>query len=202
MSSTIQAERRVGDVRPPFDLGPERPGQRRQSQMTNQTNNSTTQLSPRKDYTASNTRCSAKMSAIIIHSAPHATETSRLLPRERANSSSITVSNHSRTGTSSTQKQIARVAPLKESLSTGRFVLICIGIWSSNFVFAFQSTAIPTLAVGVSSGFGHAELAAYLGSVFSLASAAGKSYSTRNRSNGHSGGGGGGPDEAEEAEEA
>jgi hypothetical protein len=52
--------------------------------------------------------------------------------------------------------------------------VIVIGVWSANFVFAFQSTAIPTLAPGISSGFEHAELASYLGSVFSLGSSAGE----------------------------
>lgn len=47
------------------------------------------------------------------------------------------------------------------------------GIWASNFTFAFQSTAIPTLAPSISSSFNHAELAAYLGSVFTLGNTAG-----------------------------
>ena len=71
-------------------------------------------------------------------------------------------------------RPLDRSAPLKDSLSPARFVLICVGIWSSNFVFAFQSTLIPTLAPLISSGFEHAELASYLGSVFSLTSAAGE----------------------------
>lgn len=48
-----------------------------------------------------------------------------------------------------------------------------LGIWSSNFAFAVQGTAIPTLAPTISSHFNHAELAAYLGSVFGLANTAG-----------------------------
>ena len=75
---------------------------------------------------------------------------------------------------SSKSKRLDRSAPLRDTLSSGRFVLICIGIWSSNFVFAFQSTAIPTLAPLISSEFEHSELASYLGSVFSLTSAAGE----------------------------
>lgn len=47
------------------------------------------------------------------------------------------------------------------------------GIWSSNFAFALQSTAIPTLAPTIASSFNHAELASYLGSVFTLANTAG-----------------------------
>jgi MFS family permease len=47
------------------------------------------------------------------------------------------------------------------------------GIWSSNFTFAFQSTAIPTLAPTISSAFAHAELASYLGSAFTLGNTAG-----------------------------
>jgi len=150
--------------------------------MTNQTNNSFHRIS----YTSTHLThvvTFLTMSAIIIHSTPNPTEASRLLPRGREyGSSSVTINSetdHQRTLTASTtssatSKQFARVAPLKESLSTARFVLICVGIWSANFVFAFQSTAIPTLAVGVTSGFGHAELAAYLGSIFSLTSAAGE----------------------------
>ena len=80
--------------------------------------------------------------------------------------------------TSKGGRVLNRSAPLRDTISTTRFVLICVGIWSSNFVFAFQSTAIPTLAPGISSGFGHSELASYLGSIFSLTSAAGTSYIT------------------------
>ncbi|ORX33406.1 multidrug resistance protein fnx1 [Kockovaella imperatae] len=69
-------------------------------------------------------------------------------------------------------KVLDRSAPLRDSISRSRFVLICVGIWSSNFVFAFQSTAIPTLAPLISSEFNHSELASYLGSIFSLTSAA------------------------------
>lgn len=68
-----------------------------------------------------------------------------------------------------------RTAPLKDTLSTTRFVTICIGIFSANFVFAFQTTSVPTLMTGISSGWGHAELGSYLGSVFTLANTAGES---------------------------
>jgi hypothetical protein len=68
-----------------------------------------------------------------------------------------------------------RTVPLKETLSTTRFVTICIGIFSANFVFAFQTTSMPTLMTGISSGYGHAELGSYLGSVFTLANTAGMS---------------------------
>jgi len=68
-----------------------------------------------------------------------------------------------------------RTVPLKESLSTTRFITICIGIFSANFVFAFQTTSMPTLMTGISSGYGHAELGSYLGSVFTLANTAGMS---------------------------
>lgn len=42
------------------------------------------------------------------------------------------------------------------------------GIWSSNFVFALQSTAIPVLAPTLASQFAHSELTSYLGFSFSL----------------------------------
>ncbi|EIW66403.1 hypothetical protein TREMEDRAFT_45829 [Tremella mesenterica DSM 1558] len=61
-----------------------------------------------------------------------------------------------------------RLAPLRESISTFRFVLTCIGIWSANFVFAFQASAIPTLAPSIGSGFKQAEFSTYLGSAFTL----------------------------------
>jgi len=67
-----------------------------------------------------------------------------------------------------------RTTPLKDTLSTTRFVTICIGIFSANFVFAFQTTSMPTLMSGISSGYGHAELGSYLGSVFTLANTAGE----------------------------
>ncbi|RSH93726.1 hypothetical protein EHS25_006374 [Saitozyma podzolica] len=76
--------------------------------------------------------------------------------------------------TPSSTEILLRSRPLKDSISLPRFVLVCAGIWSANFVFAFQSTAIPTLAPGISSGFEHAELSSYLGSVFALANTAGK----------------------------
>jgi MFS family permease len=71
----------------------------------------------------------------------------------------------------------ARTVPLKETLSPTRFVTICIGIFSANFVFAFQTSSVPTLMSGISSGYGHAELGSYLGSVFTLANTAGTSRS-------------------------
>lgn len=75
-------------------------------------------------------------------------------------------------------------APLKDSISRTRLIIIwyvlpfsqtntSAGIWSSNFAFAFQSTAIPTLAPTIASDFNHAELASYLGSVFTLGNTAG-----------------------------
>ncbi|WWC60765.1 uncharacterized protein I303_103341 [Kwoniella dejecticola CBS 10117] len=73
---------------------------------------------------------------------------------------------------SSSTEILLRSPPLKDSISTARFCIVCAGIWSANFVFAFQSTAIPTLAPEIGSWFEHAELAAYLGSGFTLASTA------------------------------
>lgn len=78
--------------------------------------------------------------------------------------------------TPSSTEILLRSRPLKDTISLPRFVLVCAGIWSANFVFAFQSTAIPTLAPGISSGFQHAELSSYLGSVFALANTAGKCH--------------------------
>ncbi|KAL7423994.1 hypothetical protein Q5752_001579 [Cryptotrichosporon argae] len=68
---------------------------------------------------------------------------------------------------------LVRSRPLRESMSTARLVIVCAGTWASNFVFAIQSTAVPTLSPAISSHFNHAELASYLGSVFSLANTAG-----------------------------
>ncbi|WVQ99086.1 hypothetical protein IAU59_006218 [Kwoniella sp. CBS 9459] len=65
-----------------------------------------------------------------------------------------------------------RSPPLKDSISTFRFVIVCTGIWSANFVFAFQSTSIPTLAPEIGAYFQHAELSTYLGSMFTLSSTA------------------------------
>ncbi|OCF71477.1 multidrug resistance protein fnx1 [Kwoniella mangroviensis CBS 8886] len=73
---------------------------------------------------------------------------------------------------SSSSETLLRSPPLKDSISLARFCTVCAGIWSANFVFAFQSTAIPTLAPEIGSWFEHAELAAYLGSGFTLASTA------------------------------
>ncbi|ODN74574.1 hypothetical protein L202_06936 [Cryptococcus amylolentus CBS 6039] len=66
----------------------------------------------------------------------------------------------------------SKAPPLKDSISFMRFVTVLIGIWSANLVFAFQSTAIPTLAPEIGSWFEHAELASYLGSMFTLANTA------------------------------
>lgn len=76
-----------------------------------------------------------------------------------------------------------RTRPLRDTLSTARFIVICAGIFSANFAFAFQSTSVPTLMTGISSGFGHAELGSYLGSVFTLMNTAGESeaFSPRTR---------------------
>ncbi len=113
------------------------------------------------------------MSAIIIHPAgPN--ELTSLLPSSSPAPSSSSTSTRTR-HTTSTSKILDRSAPLKDSISTTRFVIICIGIWSANFVFAFQASAIPTLAPTISSGFNHAELGSYLGSIFTLSSSAGES---------------------------
>ncbi|WWC89697.1 uncharacterized protein L201_004622 [Kwoniella dendrophila CBS 6074] len=88
-----------------------------------------------------------------------------LRPPSPSPSSSSSISSYS----SSTTETLLRSPPLKDSISTLRFCIICAGIWSSNFVFAFQSTAIPTLAPEIGSWFQHAELATYLGSGFTLA---------------------------------
>ncbi|ORY30040.1 multidrug resistance protein fnx1 [Naematelia encephala] len=127
------------------------------------------------------------MSAIVIHTATPSERTS-LLPKSTLNSQSSTLNasysnNHDSSNGNNdssisinrqqpTTKVLSRTQPLKETISTARFVIVCIGIWSSNFVFAFQSTAIPTLAPGIGSGFERAELASYLGGLFTLASAA------------------------------
>ncbi|BEJ12342.1 hypothetical protein CspHIS471_0208020 [Cutaneotrichosporon sp. HIS471] len=71
-----------------------------------------------------------------------------------------------------TPAPLHRSRPLKETMTRTRLVVILAGIWSSNFAYALQSTAIPTLAPTIASSFQHAELAAYLGSVFTLANTA------------------------------
>lgn len=53
-----------------------------------------------------------------------------------------------------------------------RLLIILVGLWASNFTFALQSSAIPTLAPRISASFAHSELASYLGSVFPLFSTA------------------------------
>ncbi|WWC69120.1 uncharacterized protein I206_103056 [Kwoniella pini CBS 10737] len=88
-------------------------------------------------------------------------------PTASHSSSSSSISSYS-----SSTETLLRSPPLKDTISTARFCIVCAGIWSSNFVFAFQNTAIPTLAPEIGSWFEHAELAAYLGSGFGLASTA------------------------------
>jgi sugar phosphate permease len=51
---------------------------------------------------------------------------------------------------------------------------VLLGVWSANFLIAFQSMSIPTMTPAVGSWFGHAELGSYLGSAFSLGNAAGE----------------------------
>ncbi|KAG7531600.1 hypothetical protein FFLO_04259 [Filobasidium floriforme] len=50
--------------------------------------------------------------------------------------------------------------------------IVLIGLWASNFTFAVQSSAVPTLAPRISASFAHSELASYLGSIFPLFSTA------------------------------
>lgn len=101
------------------------------------------------------------MSAIVITTASYPSERTPLL-RSGSYSSD-----------SDSPNEPVRSAPLKDSISLSRFVVVCIGIWSANFVFAFQSTAIPTLAPEIGSWFEHGELSAYLGSMFTLSNTAG-----------------------------
>lgn len=121
------------------------------------------------------------MSAIIVSPASQAGERSRLLgvsTRDTYASTATTGStdtDSSGVNTPSESTVLLRSAPLKDSISKTRFVLTCAGIWSANFVFAAQSTAIPTLAPAIGSVFNHAELSSYLGSVFTLANTAGES---------------------------
>ena len=132
------------------------------------------------------------MSAIVTHTTAHPSESCQLIhhgspppntPHALVStytpSTPFTPSPGSGAGAGGKQgkvsKHLDRSAPLRDSLSNTRFLIICASVWSSNLVFAFQSTAIPTLAPTISSAFNHAELAAYLGSVFSLASAGGES---------------------------
>ena len=96
------------------------------------------------------------MSAIVIRPS----DTTPLLPKPSSPTASGTATP-------------TRSRPLIETLSKPHFIILCLGIWSANFVFAFQATAIPTLAPEISSAFNHAELAAYLGSAFGLANTAG-----------------------------
>ncbi|KIR64125.1 hypothetical protein I312_103936 [Cryptococcus bacillisporus CA1280] len=108
------------------------------------------------------------MSAIVITTAPYPSERTALL---RSHSYSSSDSGRSDISTDSPNQPV-RSAPLKDSISLSRFVIVCIGVWSANFVFAFQSTAIPTLAPEIGSWFEHGELSAYLGSMFTLANTA------------------------------
>ncbi|WWD20929.1 hypothetical protein CI109_105407 [Kwoniella shandongensis] len=116
------------------------------------------------------------MSAIVISTAPAYNERTPLLRSQsqsrRRQSSSSSSSYSSASSDSSSSDTLVRSPPLKDSISTLRFVIVCVGIWSSNFVFAFQSTAIPTLAPAIGSWFEHAELSAYLGSMFTLSNTA------------------------------
>ncbi|WVR08996.1 hypothetical protein IAU60_006056 [Kwoniella sp. DSM 27419] len=118
------------------------------------------------------------MSAIVITTDPFAKSTERTAllraPNGRVHqgTDSPASSRSSYSGTQSEIEQLHRSPPLKDSISTARFVVVCAGIWSANFVFAFQSTAIPTLAPAIGSAFQHAELSAYLGSAFTLANTA------------------------------
>ncbi|CAD6575001.1 MAG: hypothetical protein TREMPRED_001269 [Tremellales sp. Tagirdzhanova-0007] len=119
------------------------------------------------------------MSAFVIEDSSHRplTERSRLLPSDPPSLTSHSGSSRPAQTSQSSHfnKILDRSAPLRDSISSTRFVIICAGIWSANFVFAFQASAIPTLAPSISSGFNHAELGSYLGGVFTLTSAAGSS---------------------------
>ncbi|WVQ75495.1 hypothetical protein IAR50_005120 [Cryptococcus sp. DSM 104548] len=103
------------------------------------------------------------MSAIIIQASAYPTERTPLIS---SHSTSPNVPPSPASGAPS------KAPPLKDSISFTRFVIVLIGIWSANLVFAFQSTAIPTLAPEIGSWFEHAELASYLGSMFTLANTA------------------------------
>lgn len=109
------------------------------------------------------------MSAIVITTASYPSERTALL---RSHSYSSSDSGRSDISTDSPNQPV-RSAPLKDSISLSRFVVVCVGVWSANFVFAFQSTAIPTLAPEIGSWFEHGELSAYVGSMFTLANTAG-----------------------------
>ncbi|GMK54125.1 hypothetical protein CspeluHIS016_0107110 [Cutaneotrichosporon spelunceum] len=85
---------------------------------------------------------------------------------------STTVPNAKLTGNGNSAPALQRSRPLKETMTRTRLVVILAGIWSSNFAYALQSTAIPTLAPTIAGSFQHAELASYLGSVFTLANTA------------------------------
>ncbi|KIR26676.1 multidrug resistance protein fnx1 [Cryptococcus deuterogattii 99/473] len=101
------------------------------------------------------------MSAIVITTASYPSERTALL---RSHSYSSSDSGRSDISTDSPNQPV-RSAPLKDSISLSRFVVVCVGVWSANFVFAFQSTAIPTLAPEIGSWFEHGELSAYLGMI-------------------------------------
>ncbi|BEI89438.1 uncharacterized protein CcaverHIS019_0208000 [Cutaneotrichosporon cavernicola] len=108
---------------------------------------------------ASPTRETTKFGSVVLPAVPNA---KTVLPAAPAKI----------TGDGTPAPPLHRSRPLKETMTRTRLVVILAGIWSSNFAYALQSTAIPTLAPTIASSFQHAELAAYLGSVFTLANTA------------------------------
>lgn len=110
------------------------------------------------------------MSAIIITPAPKQHQDRRT----SQSSESTPLLSHTQLLRPTKSEPLLRSAPLKQSLSRTRFILLLGGVWSANFVMAFQAMAIPTIAPAVGSWFGHAELSSYLGSMFTLASTAGE----------------------------
>lgn len=111
------------------------------------------------------------MSAIIVTPAPRSPPAPKTLPTET--SPLLPSAGEEQPLLRSTP--LHRSEPLKSSLTRTRFVLLLAGVWSANFVIAFQAMAVPTTAPAVGSWFGHAELGSYLGSMFSLANTAGES---------------------------
>lgn len=92
-----------------------------------------------------------------------------------SSSTSVSGSNLSALGQGSSETSpLLRSAPTKHLLSKPHFIAVLLGVWSANFVIAFQAMAVPTMMPAVSSWFGRAELASYLGSAFSLGNAAGE----------------------------
>lgn len=59
-----------------------------------------------------------------------------------------------------------------EKISRSTLAVVLTGLWLSNFTFAVQTSAVPTLAPRISTSFEHSELASYLGSIFPLFSTA------------------------------